>query len=76
MDARNGLAARIKEARERNGWQAIQVAEWCEISPQQLSRYESGTVAPDPANLVKLARGLRVTTDWLLGLEDGSQGAA
>jgi transcriptional regulator with XRE-family HTH domain len=65
---RQALARRIREARERNGWTQQQVAGWAGLTPAQLSRYEAGTEAPGAKNLARLANGLRVTADWLLGL--------
>ena len=63
------IGARLKEARERNKWTQIQVAEWTGIDAMTLSHYESGRREPGPANLAKLAKGLRVTSDYLLGIE-------
>jgi transcriptional regulator with XRE-family HTH domain len=63
------LAARLREVRARNRWTQIQVAEWTGIDAMTISHYESGRREPGPENLKKLADGLRVTADWLLGRE-------
>lgn len=63
------LATRLRKARERNGWTQTQVAAWADLPAPMLSRYESGESAPSAANLRKLAKGLRVSADWLLGLK-------
>ena len=65
----DGLGARLKEVRERNGWTQAQVAAWSGIGTNHLAQFELETRKPGAENLAKLARGLRVTSDWLLGLE-------
>ena len=63
-----GLADRLRDARVRNGWTQRQVAEWAELSEATVAQYEAGRM-PGAVNLGKLATGLRVTADWLLGIE-------
>ena len=62
------IGARLKEARERNKWTQVQVAQWTGIDAMTINHYEWGRRVPGPENLAKLAKGLRVSADWLLGL--------
>lgn len=65
------LAKRLREARTRNGWTQEQVADWAGLKTStELSHYESGRREPGAVRLKRLAEGLRVSADWLLGLED------
>lgn len=65
------IADRLREARERNGWTQEQVAEWAGIEGggQAVSHYEAGRRTPSAENLRRLATGLRVSADWLLGMD-------
>ena len=63
------LSDRLRQARRRNHWTQVQVAEWSDLDPAEIAHYESGRRKPRPENLKKLAIGLRVSTDWLLGLK-------
>jgi len=63
------FADRLRKARERNGWTQAQVAEWCDVNTAALSHWESGRREPNLENLVRLCNGLRVSANWLLGLE-------
>ncbi len=56
------------EVRNRNGWTRAQVAGWVGISENQLAQFE-GERQPGAESLRKLAKGLRVSSDWLLGIE-------
>lgn len=63
------IAKRIREARVRNGWTQAQVAGWAGLSTNNISQFEGGSRTPSAANIAKLATGLRVSSDWLLGIE-------
>lgn len=63
------IGERIREVRTRNGWTLVQVAEWSGIDHTAISRYEADSHAPNAENIARLARGLRVSSDWLLGIE-------
>lgn len=54
----------INDFSERSGFHASQV-----------SRLENGQRLPDAMTLVRLAKALRVTVDWILTGEDGEMGA-
>ena len=62
------FANRLCDARVRNGWTQVQVAEWSELTAAQLSHYEAGRREPNLKNLKLLCCALRVSADWLLGL--------
>ncbi len=62
------VGERIRELRDRNGWTLEQAGGYCGIPLGQMSRFENGT-APGSRTLAKLAVGLRVSADWLLGIE-------
>ena len=57
----SGLSA---DVRDRNGWAKGQVAA---LSAAHIAQFEAGR-DPSARNLAKLATGLRVTSDWLLGI--------
>lgn len=68
------LGDRIRQARERirmpNGRRMTQgeLAAAVEVERNTVSRWENGDVQPNkPAQLLRLARVLRVPTDWLIG---------
>ncbi len=68
-DKVTGLGARIREIRERNHWTQEQVGPWCGMSGNMIAQFELERSLPNADNLAKLAKGLRVTSDWLLGIE-------
>jgi len=68
------LGDRIRQARERirmpNGRRMTQgeLAAAVEVERNTVSRWENGDVQPNkPVQLLRLARVLRVPTDWLIG---------
>ena len=61
---------RLRLARTRNKWTQKQVEEWSGLPSGKLAQFESGTTAPSFGNLKKLCDGLRVSCDWLIGIED------
>lgn len=68
------LGDRIRQARERirmpNGRRMTQgeLASAVDVERNTVSRWENGDVQPNkPAQLLRLARVLRVPTDWLIG---------
>ena len=64
------FADRLREARTRNGWTQTQVEEWSGLAHGILAQFEAGTRRPGFDNLRKLCGGLRVSSDWLLGLDE------
>lgn len=70
MDSRSngaGLGARAQDIRKRRGWTLAQVSERSGLSPSALSKIERDKISPTYANLVRLARGLDVSTSALFG---------
>jgi transcriptional regulator with XRE-family HTH domain len=61
---------RLAKARERRGWSQAELAEKAGFQPSAISRFETGAAKPSFENLRRLARALRVPTDFLLGLVD------
>lgn len=57
---------RIMERRKKLGFTQEQLAEKCELTTQAVSYFESGKRAMRPENLMKIASGLGVSTDYLL----------
>lgn len=62
------LPKRIREARNRLNISQKELAERTGISTSQISLFESGGRAPSIKNIKKLAEGLSVSADYLLGL--------
>lgn len=61
---------RIKELRAEKGLSTRELAKQVGCSHIAISRWERGTKKPNIDNLIALARFLKVSTDYLLGLED------
>lgn len=76
-ETENAVGRRVREARETMGWTVRQVAAWTGIDPATVSRIETGVRPATEEHIRKLAAGLKVTTDWLLGtdrkLPDGAR---
>ena len=68
------IAAKLSELRAAKGVTQDEVANALSISNKTVSKWENGTSAPDLSMLVALARYYNVTTDTLLGLEEGKKG--
>lgn len=61
---------RLREIRERRNLTQDDLNNRLGFGGTQVYRYETGKADPSPEVLVRLARELEVTTDWLLGLVD------
>ena len=59
----------IKELRQKNNMTQEKLAELLNISPQAVSRWETGAAMPDISLLPPLATLFSVTTDFLLGMD-------
>lgn len=57
---------RILDRRKKLGLTQEQLAEKCELTTQAVSYFESGKRSMRPENLMKIAAGLGVSTDYLL----------
>lgn len=64
------LPDRIKKLRERNLLSRYRLSELCGISPDQIRRYELGSIKPGSDALVAIADYFEVSTDYLLGRTD------
>lgn len=64
------LAARLKRRREELGWTQRQLGEKLEVRWTVVSRWEKMDTYPSIPSLVELCQVLRVSADWLIGLQD------
>ena len=64
------FSERLKKLRKESGYTQVQISENLNISQQSYLRYETGQGEPSLETLVKLAKLLDVSTDYLLGLSD------
>lgn len=60
------IGQRISERRKKIGYTQEALAEKADLTPQFVSYAESGKRAMRPENLMKIARALNVSTDYLL----------
>lgn len=67
----NLLGSRIKLLRLNYGLTQVQVAEKLFMDRANISHYERGVAVPPSETLGKISRLFGVTTDYLLGREDG-----
>ncbi len=65
------ISDRIKYYRKNNHLTQGQLAELIGVSPQAVSKWETGTGSPDLSMIVPLAIALRTSTDELLEYKDG-----
>jgi transcriptional regulator with XRE-family HTH domain len=69
----NSLASkRIRERRKALGLNQAELSDLTGISQGQISRYEIGDNEPTAEVLIRLARVLQTTADYLIGLSDQS----
>lgn len=64
---RNRLGERVKALVSERGISQAEAARQCGLSPARFNNYVTGLRTPDPDTLIQIARGLGVTTDYLLG---------
>lgn len=62
---------KLKKLRKEAGYTQQELAEKIWVTKTSISYYELSDRMPSPEVLVKLAAAFHVTTDYLLGLEDG-----
>ncbi len=63
----SGLGVAVKELRKRRGWTLTELSERSGVSLSSLSKIERDKLSPTYANIVRLARGLEVSTSQLFG---------
>ena len=66
----NILARRIKVKRKELGLTQTRLAEMASVSNPQMFRYENGDNMPTADVIVRLAKALQTTPNWLLGFDD------
>ena len=64
------FANKLKNLRIQNHYTQDQLAQKLGVTKSQVSAYETGTRMPSYNVLIALARIFRVTTDYLLGVEN------
>jgi len=72
------IGERLKQARIKAGMNQSELARLAKLTPSAISQIESGlSKKPDAINLLKIARALGVTPDWLItGKDSPSAGKA
>ena len=58
---------KIKDARISVGLTQKAVAQLLNVTPATYSRYENGLIQPDPETLIKIAKILNTSVDYILG---------
>ena len=66
------LADRIKSLRERAGLTQADIARQIGISRSGVNSWEMGLSVPSTQYIVELAKKFKVSTDYLLGMDDTS----
>ncbi len=64
------LNQRIREVRQARGMSQVELARLLGVTKQSISNWENDNIQPSIEMLVKLARALSVSADYLLGLEE------
>lgn len=64
------FAERLKEQREKNGFNQTYIAKYLEVSQVSVSNWERGIKQPDYQILIDLAGLFGTSTDYLLGVTD------
>ncbi len=65
---------RLRTTREQLNLSQHELSRLCGLSINQISRYELGMREPTSASLVRIARVLNVSMDYLVGLTDDPHG--
>ena len=64
------LNQRIREVRQARGMSQVELARLLGVTKQSISNWENDNIQPSIEMLVKLARSLSVSADYLLWLEE------
>ena len=62
---------RLRELRTTQGLSQVELAKRLDVTKQSVSNWENDNIQPSIDMLVKIAKCLGVSTDYLLGLESG-----
>lgn len=68
-EVRRRFGERLKAARERAGLSRKELGDAINISPAGFAYYERGQRDVTPTSLIRIARTLNVSADWLIGLD-------
>ena len=63
------FGARLREARERQGFSQAQLADRAEMQPSAIAHFEARRRKPSFENVRRLATALGVSSDYLLGVK-------
>jgi len=66
----NKFNIKLKELREENGLSQTALAKLLHVSQPAIAKWESGSREPEYEILIRIAQLFKVSTDYLLGLED------
>ena len=64
------LGERLKLLRQAHNLNQVQLADELHVSKQSVSNWENNTIMPSIEILLKISRYFRVSTDYLLELDD------
>lgn len=67
---RRRFGERLRQARERAGLSRKELGDAINISPAGYAYYERGQRDVTPTSLIRIARLLKVSADWLIGLKE------
>ena len=70
-----GMGSVIRRLRTDRGWTQEALAEQLHLTPQSVSRWETGQSLPDVSQVPQLARVFGVSTDTLYGLDQPEEDA-
>jgi transcriptional regulator with XRE-family HTH domain len=65
---------RLRAIREKRGLTQRELARRCGFGETQIYRYENGRGDPSSDHLARIARELRVSTDYLVGISENETG--
>lgn len=65
---------RLREARNKAGLTQDDLAVRTGVGKSQIQRYERGASDPTADYVARIAKALRISSDWLLGLVDDPEG--
>ena len=64
------LGERLKSLRQAHNLNQVQLADELHVSKQSVSNWENNTIMPSIEILLKISKYFRVSTDYLLELDD------
>ena len=66
------MADKIKQLREQMGYTQAELARKLKLTRSSINGWEMGLTVPSTPMVVELAKIFNVSTDYLLGLDDGA----